>query len=63
MARRRRNAWHDFVMDAYSTAEQAWLLAREAVCIGYATEESEYDVPRPTLKATLQGLAGSTVPA
>lgn len=44
----------------HAAAAQAWWLGREAVAIGYATEQREYaqEHPRPTLKGFLVGNAG-----
>src|SRR5690349_11963542 len=44
--------WRELTVDTWFHADQAWQLAREAVAIGYATEEREYaeQHPRPTFK-------------
>lgn len=54
-----RNAWREYVTEAWRMADHAWWLACEAEAIGYATEIAEYAEahPRPTLKAFLVGLA------
>lgn len=50
-----RNWWREWNVDSLRAADQAWWLGREAVAVGYATEEAEYKAthPRPTLKAFL----------
>jgi len=47
-----RNWWREYITDMLSCADHAWWLDREAHCVGYATEEAEYQElhPRPTLK-------------
>lgn len=56
-----RNAWREYVMDAYYAAAQAWEIECERVAIGYRTEIAEFAAanPRPTLKAFLIGLKGT----
>lgn len=46
-----RNRWREYVVGEWSCADHAWWLDREAVAIGYATEEAEYaaEYPRPRL--------------
>lgn len=43
--------WRDQVSEAWLLATHAWLLARESVAVGYATEEAEFEEnhPRPRL--------------
>jgi len=50
-----RHWWRDLVVDVWHNANEAWLRDREAVAIGYATEEREYAEanPRPTLKEAM----------
>lgn len=54
-----RNAWRDFICDAWSSADHAWWLACENVAYGYATEIREYAEahPRPQLKDFMVQLA------
>lgn len=54
------NWWREYICDTLFMADHAWQLQRETVCIGYATEEAEYQElhPRPTLKAFLLANAG-----
>jgi hypothetical protein len=54
-----RNAWREFITDAWRSADHAWWLACENVCYGYGTEIAEYQAehPRPTLKAFMVALA------
>lgn len=56
-----RNWWREWNTDLLHCADHAWWLAREAVAVGYATEEREYadQHPRPTLKAFLIHNAGA----
>jgi hypothetical protein len=58
-----RNWFRELAVSTWREAHDAWLLQREAVCIGYATEEREYAQlhPRPTFKATLIGLAQTPI--
>lgn len=54
-----RNAWREWITDAWRSADHAWFLAAEAVALGYRTELAEYaaEHPRPTLKAFMCELA------
>lgn len=47
-----RHWWREYITDCWRSADHAWWLAREAVAIGYATEEREYAQlhPRPRLR-------------
>lgn len=55
-----RNWWREWNVDSLRAADHAWWMDREAVAIGYETEQAEYatEHPRPTLKAFLIGNAG-----
>lgn len=57
-----RNWWREHVTDLLSSASEAWFLQAEAVALGYDTELAEYaaEHPRPTLKAFLVELAGTS---
>ncbi|KAB2809288.1 hypothetical protein F9L07_19810 [Pimelobacter simplex] len=57
-----RNWWRELIVSSWSAADHAWWLHREAVAVGYATEEAEFaaEHPRPTLKAFMVTLAGTT---
>jgi hypothetical protein len=48
---KKRHVWREQVADAWLLATETWLLHREAVAIGYATEEREFEEhhPRPRL--------------
>jgi hypothetical protein len=48
---RKRHVWREQVADAWLLATEVWLLHREAVAIGYSTEEREFEEhhPRPRL--------------
>lgn len=61
---RKRNVWQDQVTDAWRTATQAWLLHREEVAIGYATEEAEFEAhhPRPRLADFMHALMPGVPP-
>lgn len=50
--KRLRNRAHEQMMEDYYSARDAWLKAREAVALGYATEEQEFAAnhPRPLLR-------------
>lgn len=65
------NPWHDFLMDVYSCAAQAWWLQAEAVALGYDTELAEFKLhtPHPQLRgfmvelsATWREQRGATAP-
>lgn len=47
--------WRDHVTEAYALARLVWEEECERVCVGYATEESEFRLtnPPPTFKAFL----------
>lgn len=47
-----RNWWREYVTDLWRCADQAWWLAREAACNGWATEEREWTEshPRPLFR-------------
>lgn len=45
--RRRRNRAHESMMDDYYAARDAWVSAREATALGYATEEQEFAATNP----------------
>ena len=47
-----RHWWRELVHQAWFSATQVWLAEREAVAIGYATEQREYEEahPRPRLR-------------
>lgn len=53
-----RHVWRDQVTEAWRTATQAWLLHREAVCVGWRTEEREFEEhhPRPRLADFMDAL-------
>lgn len=55
-----RNWWREMNCDLLFTADHVWQLQREAECVGYETEEAEYQehTPRPTLKDFLIRNAG-----
>jgi hypothetical protein len=55
------NWWRELIVSSWSAADHAWWLHREAVAIGYETEEAEFaaEYPRPTLKAFMVSLAGT----
>lgn len=50
-------------MEVWSDAYYVWETQRDEVCIGYATEEREYEeaYPKPTLKETMIGLKGAGI--
>lgn len=54
-----RHWWRELVTDTFRCADEAWQARREAVAIGYATEEREFaqQHPRPTLGAAMVALA------
>lgn len=54
-----RHWWREMVTDAWRCADHAWQLQREAVAIGYATEEREFadHHPRPTLAGFMHALS------
>lgn len=54
-----RNWWREWTVATWRDADDAWQLALEEASVGYATEAEEFrhNNPRPTLKATLIGLA------
>jgi len=60
-----RHWWREMVWDAWFHADQAWQLQREAVAIGYGTEEREFaeQHPRPNLGGFMRALsAGALAP-
>lgn len=61
---RKRHTWREQVTDAWLTATQAWLLHREEVAIGYATEEREFEEhhPRPRLADFMDALRPGVPP-
>jgi hypothetical protein len=54
-----RNLWREYIVGEWSSADHAWWLHREAVAIGYETEQREFAEanPRPTLRAFMEMLA------
>ena len=54
-----RHWWREMVTDAWRAADAAWQAKREAVAIGYETEESEFaqQHPRPTLGGFMSALS------
>lgn len=57
-----RHWWRELVVDAWSCADQAWHDEREAVAMGYATEEREFAEarPRPRLADFMRHLSAGT---
>lgn len=60
----KRHTWRDQCVEAWRTATQAWLLHREAVAIGYSTEEREFEEhhPRPRLADFMDALRPGVPP-
>jgi hypothetical protein len=60
----KRHTWREDVTDAWWMATQAWLLHRENVAIGYATEMAEFEEhhPRPRLADFMSALSAGTPP-
>lgn len=58
-----RHWWREMVTDAWRAADHAWQLQREAVAIGYATEEREFAErhPRPTLGGFMSALSSGAL--
>lgn len=54
-----RHWWREMVTDAWRSANAAWEAQREAVAIGYDTEEREFQEahPRPTLGGFMRALS------
>lgn len=58
-----RHWWREMVWDAWHSADQAWQAQREAVAIGYATEEREFAEahPRPNLGGFMRALSSGAL--
>lgn len=59
MRSRRRNRWHDFLMDQYLCAAHAWWREAEQVTMLYETELAEFKLerPQPQLKMFMLALS------
>lgn len=60
----KKHTWRETVTDAWFMATHAWILEREAVAIGYGTEEAEFEEnhPRPRLNDFMHAMSPGRPP-
>lgn len=58
-----RHWWRELVTAAWRSADHAWWLSREAIALGYRTEQLEHDAehPRPRLGDFMRHLSSGSL--